>query len=199
MRQDPNLIDPRGPWILTHTGVQFVLTNPTPEMVRFDDIAHALSRINRFTGHGRRFYSVAEHSVAVMRRVAELGGDRDEQRAALLHDAAEAYVGDASSPLKAAMRRVQAGRVYPAIESDYDILEARAHRVVSHRFGLRWVVPTIVKRADLELVAIEGEHLLGPLPAGWGPPNVLVSDYRPRCWPSEYAEMEFRDAWDQLG
>lgn len=191
MRTDPNLIDPRGPWILTHTGVQFVLTNPTPDMVRFDDIAHALARLPRFTGHGRAFYSVAEHSVAVARRVEELHGDA---RAALMHDAAEAYVGDASSPLKAAMRRVAVG----SSRSDYDVIEWLVSRAVAYAFDLPLVLPPTVKQADLELVAIEGEHLLGPLPDGWGPGRVLGEEYAPRCLPPHEAEAEFRKWWEAL-
>ena len=55
-------------WIQTFTGRQFYPLSPSPEQVVSDDFIHALSHICRFTGHCKKFYSVAEHS----RRVADL-------------------------------------------------------------------------------------------------------------------------------
>lgn len=54
-----------------------------------EDIAHHLALINRYNGATRVPYSVAEHCVRLSG--AELPGD---PLAMLLHDAAEAYVGD---------------------------------------------------------------------------------------------------------
>lgn len=60
------------------------------------DIAHHLSHINRFTGGTPVPYNVADHSV----RVSEYFCDPEMKLAGLLHDAAEAYINDLSSPLK---------------------------------------------------------------------------------------------------
>ena len=93
--------------IVTASGTEFDLLNPQPEYVHLSDIAHALARIPRYTGHARAglHCSVAEHSVRVCRLAmrAYPGPDKhDYHWAALLHDAHEAYVGDVSSPLKRA-------------------------------------------------------------------------------------------------
>lgn len=71
---------------------------------RIEDIAHSLSMQCRYNGHTREFYSVAEHSVHVARWVmAQYGTPQIKRRAgrtALLHDAAEAYLGDVARPIK---------------------------------------------------------------------------------------------------
>ena len=60
-----------------------------------EDIAHGLAFQCRFNGQTGTFYSVAQHSLMVMSLVPE-----ELQFAALLHDAAEAYLGDMVKPLK---------------------------------------------------------------------------------------------------
>jgi hypothetical protein len=81
----------------TATGqvVGFVGEEFTVDCVRLEDIAIHLSNINRFGGAGRRFYSVLEHSLLVAELVPP-----PLRRMALLHDAAEAYLGDVVTPLK---------------------------------------------------------------------------------------------------
>jgi hypothetical protein len=47
--------------IITFTGGSFYPLEPRAEDINPIDIAHALSNQCRYTGHVRRFYSVAEH------------------------------------------------------------------------------------------------------------------------------------------
>lgn len=82
-------------WIQTYTGKQFDLVNPDPTLVDIEDIAHALAMTCRFGGHTEKFYSVAEHSLVVSANV-----DPEHAFLALLHDAAEAYIGDLVRPFK---------------------------------------------------------------------------------------------------
>jgi len=49
----------------TYTGKMIDLAHFREEDVRLPDISHSLAIINRFTGHSRCPYSVAQHSVMV--------------------------------------------------------------------------------------------------------------------------------------
>jgi len=139
----------RGEWMQTFSGVKFHFGDPRPEDVRIEDIAHALSMICRFGGHVRSRYSVAEHSVRVAECVAELGGTPDEVFWGLMHDAAEAYVGDVVWPLKRA----------PELAS-YAILERRVELAVCKAFRMSYDMPAIVKHADLVMLATEKRDLM---------------------------------------
>jgi 5'-deoxynucleotidase YfbR-like HD superfamily hydrolase len=136
-------------WIQTFTGKKFDLLDPQPEMVCIEDIAHALSLLCRFTGHTRKFYSVAQHSVMVSKIVPP-----EHMFAGLMHDAAEAYVGDMSSPLKAML-------------SDYKRIERNLRRVINTKFGLPIIQPECVTDADLCALMSERDDLLGEPPAPW--------------------------------
>lgn len=100
-------------WIETRTGKRFSLNKPDPAAVDVREVAIALGNLCRFTGHTKRFYSVAQHSVICslavewmllnIGRGVAFGTLRTLKLAALLHDAHEAYVGDCSAPMKAAI------------------------------------------------------------------------------------------------
>lgn len=129
-------------WILTRGGVRFDLLNPTPDMIRPEDIAYALARICRFNGHTRCHYSVAEHSIRVAALVPA-----EHQLAALLHDAPEAYIGDVSSPLKALL-------------PEYRDIEHRIWSAICKRFDISTELPQCVKQADLIMLATERRDLM---------------------------------------
>ena len=67
--------------------------------VEIEDIAHALSNTCRYGGHSC-FYTVAEHCVLMARYALKAGHSNRIALLALLHDAAEAYLGDIPRPLK---------------------------------------------------------------------------------------------------
>lgn len=94
------MTEPRtGDWMITFTGRKYWPLDPRADEVCIDDIATALAHQGRYNGHGRHFYSVAQHS-AELARWFMAKGDHPLARWALLHDAAEAYVGDVIRPLK---------------------------------------------------------------------------------------------------
>lgn len=82
-------------WIQTYKGNVFDIVNPTDDMIDIEDVAHSLSLQCRYNGHCKKFFSVAEHSWIMSKIVS-----KDAAVYALLHDAAEAYIGDVPRPIK---------------------------------------------------------------------------------------------------
>jgi hypothetical protein len=92
-------------WMTTITGRDHFLAGCESYLNEVDvyEIAHALAQVNRFNGHATRPYSVAEHSLLVADLAAHDGHGPLMQLLCLLHDAHEAYTGDATSPQKNAI------------------------------------------------------------------------------------------------
>lgn len=150
-------------WVQTVSGIPFDLLDPKPDMVRVEDIAHALSRIARFNGHTHSEpYSVAHHSMLVADLLASWGAPPAIVREGLLHDAAEAYYGDIVSPLKRAMVAGICREV-----SDFEIVAERVDLVVRKTLGLPLLQSQLVKRADLVALAIERRDLFGSCERDW--------------------------------
>lgn len=158
-------------WMLTRFGRRFDLAAPKPSMVHIDDVAWHLSMINRFTGAAIRPYSVAEHCLLVAeileRSVA--GIDAMCLRAALLHDAPEAYTNDLSSPMKRRIGHAWTAAESPivhAVEQHFGIVAAaRDHALAIHYADL---VALATERRDL-LIDHEEEWpmLRGVEPVDW--------------------------------
>lgn len=113
-------------WMLTAQGHEHhvVGTQAAANTFELEDVAHALALQNRFNGHTKRPYSVAEHSLLVADIAAADGATVLQQLAALMHDAHEAYTGDVVSPVKWAL-----GQPWQDFESGH------AH-LLRKRFGL---------------------------------------------------------------
>lgn len=150
-------------WVQTVSGIPFDLLDPKPDMVRVDDIAHALSRIVRFNGHtSGEPYSVAHHSMLVADLLASWGAPPAIVREGLLHDAAEAYYGDIVSPLKRAMVAGISRDI-----SDFETVADRIDEVVRKTLGLPPMQSQLVTRADLVALAIERRDLFGSCERDW--------------------------------
>lgn len=89
-----------GGWIQTFSDVKFYPLDVRPGDIVLADIVHALSHQCRYGGHSAVFYSVAEHSVLLANWVYGETQDPRLAMAALMHDAAEAYLVDIPSPIK---------------------------------------------------------------------------------------------------
>jgi 5'-deoxynucleotidase YfbR-like HD superfamily hydrolase len=131
------------PYVSTYLGNRFFLTRPHIDDVAIEDIAHGLAYQCRFNGQTSAFYSVAQHSLMVMGLVPE-----SEYLPALLHDAAEAYLGDMVKPLK---------NLFPEFSS----IEARVMEIIGHRFGVDLTrLHPAIKEADLVALATEKRDLM---------------------------------------
>jgi 5'-deoxynucleotidase YfbR-like HD superfamily hydrolase len=133
-----------GPFIQTLSGRRVNPLDAAPEDIDPSDIARALAHICRFGGHSKAFYSVAQHSAIVCDLLEERGATPDELMAALLHDAAEAYLGDLPHPLK---HRSELGAAFR-------VAEKRLEAVINERFALPDVSARI-KPLDRALLATE--------------------------------------------
>lgn len=147
-------------WIQTRSGLAFDLLSPKEDQVCLADIAWAIGRIARYTGHGLRHCSVAEHSVRCS-DIAERRHGPEAAWAALMHDAHEAYVGDVARPLKEAMRRRMLGDLDP-----FSRIEQACSEVVARKYGVtkNQEVP-VIDVADLSVEAVI--NLRFPPPRQW--------------------------------
>ncbi len=153
------------PWLLTASGIKFPLIDPKPEHVLLHDIAYALGNLCRFTGHTKRLYTVAEHCVLVALILREQGHDSDTQLLGLLHDSAEAYVGDLSHPLKKAMQSVEPGIYSFDGTSAFRKVERGVVNAILTRFMLHTPEGDefggVVKQADYIAGITEARDLVG--------------------------------------
>ena len=179
------------PWIQTRSGKRFDLLDPKPEQIDLEDIAHSLSMLCRFNGHTREFYSVAQHSVLVADWMEGHYG-RELAKYGLLHDAAEAYIGDMGSPLKS-----------QDCMTSFRFIEYKIMDVIWTKFGIEY--PSIdverkIKKADLVMLATECRDLMqGERGGDWHlveTPKIGVID--PWSYP-HYAKVMFLNRAKELG
>lgn len=151
-------------WMLTAEGRVVDHLDPinTAAGLSVGAIAHSLSLINRFTGHTRRPYSVAEHSLLVCdileRELLTPPASPWALLAGLMHDAHECITGDAASPVKAVL-----GETWRGFELGWE-------RTFARMFGLREAATTyaaVIKRADLMALATERRDLMPPGGPDW--------------------------------
>ena len=156
------------------------LANPDPSTIDIETVASALSKLCRFGCHCPRFYSVAEHSVHAMKLARDDGFRGDALRAVLLHDAAEAYIGDVVKPLKVML-------------PDYRAVEERMELAVEVRFGIdyaRW--GTAVKRFDLMMLKAEKCEMWPEDTEQWeGFADIPRRHVSFRFWEPRMAELQF--------
>ena len=185
------------PDILLQSGNYFDFIVPHTSEIYIADMAHALSHICRFGGHTNTFYSVAQHSVLVSRELAACAAvwKKDDLSVdtthwgmvGLLHDAAEAYIGDIPRPLK---------NLLP----DYKVIEQRVEQAIFPIFGIPYPLPIPVKQVDPVMLATEQRDLMPPHDDEWE----LIKWIEPlpqRILPmtSEQAYREFMQRYEELG
>jgi hypothetical protein len=155
-----------GRLIRTQSGIYVDVFDPKPEMFVVEDIAHALSMQCRFSGHLRRFFSVAQHSVMVSFRVGD-----GKRLAALLHDASEAYLVDLPKPIKEEL-------------AEYKVVEDRVMAALAEKFGFPYPLDPEIKDIDKLMLEWEWHQLmLGQ------PPTLAMSEINP--WTPEKAKDVF--------
>lgn len=140
-------------WIQTATGKKFDILNPTLDMVCIEDIAHSTSQMNRFTGHCKFPYPVAQHEYLGSFIIPEdCQCDSPEEHAFrfLMHDASEGYISDISRPLKH----------FTAAGEEYRKVEKPIQGLLYRKYGLSEEEPPCVKRIDTMMLYAEKDQLM---------------------------------------
>ncbi len=168
-------------WIQTFSGKRFPLFNPSPSDIDINDIAHALANNCRFAGHTKHHYSVAQHSWLASYLVPH-----EEALAALLHDAAEAYLFDATRPLKQFL-------------VNFKQIERVVQNAINQRFGILTEKTLPISDADMEMLATERRDLMPPSDDCW----VCLTGYSPVAkpidkWEPEEAKQRFLARFHEL-
>lgn len=168
------------PWIQTLSGRAFDFVDMTANVWDEKEVATVLSRLPRFNGHSRWFYSVAQHSVLVARQCY----GRRLKLPALLHDAPEAIIGDVSAPLKAYLEIGSRG--LKELEADIWNWVADVHEFAPESIEE-------IKHEDWRALATEARDLMALKPRPWCP---LPPPWEERIepWCPEYA----RDEWLEM-
>ena len=173
--------------ILTYSGIVMNPLHPQKEDLKIRDIAHALSMIARANGHFHSLHSVASHSMECADEAASRGLDTDMVLFCLLHDGAEAYLGDFVSPVKHQMR-------------EYNDAEDRMLQIIYEVFVGK--TPTkeqwkIIKEIDHTLLYYEFQTLMGRSLHNQ-PVSPLKSkpDFSEKYWKD--VEKDFLEMYDRL-
>lgn len=149
--------------IQTHSGRLINLRDMRSSDVHIQDIVHGLSCIKRFNGRG---INVLQHTLAMFDyvRTTYRGKDREELLGAVLvHDLAEAYIGDIIQPVKVAVPSI--ARLEKAVQ--YTILRMLCWCDEDSRYEIgqhlrpEAEIASHVKHIDLIALAAEYKMLFG--------------------------------------
>ncbi|WP_436798387.1 hypothetical protein [Mesorhizobium ventifaucium] len=170
----------RGPTITLASGRIFDFLDPHGSDFTIDDVAHGMAHICRYAGQCRDFYSVAEHSLLV----CDVAVDCPYE--ALLHDAAEAFIGDVTRPLK---------QLLP----EYKAIETNVEDAIAKRFGLNRSCRDAVKTADLSVLAAEQAQVMAPGTDSWArEAGVVPAEVKIRYLSPAVARREFLERFEIL-
>lgn len=170
-------------YITTYTGKHLDPVNPDPELIKIEDIAHALSMICRGNGHVKSFWSVGEHCICCAREAAGRGLSERIVLACLLHDASECYMSDVPRPFKKRL---------PAYEEHEEHLLSLIYRKFLGT-DLSEEEQKVLKEIDNTMLWYDLEELLGEKQPG-NPPEVHIRiDYSVR--PFEEVEAEYLELY----
>jgi len=174
-----------GGWMQIANGHIFHPLDPRTDEVFIADIAQSLSRQIRYNGNSDKSVSVAQHSCQCAWLVEQTGGSAEVQLAMLMHDAAEAYIGDMIRPLKAH---------FP----EFTLIEDRIMAVIQARYDLPLITPKAQKYYDNLALAWEKRDMYKSS-REW--PHMLdVPSWVPEMysWSMSYSNTRFLQMFEYL-
>lgn len=164
-----------------YSGKMIFYDNLSVSDINIEDIAHSLALQCRFNGHCKQFYSVAEHCVLMALSAGKY------QLEILLHDAAEAYIGDIISPVK---QYIDCTKL--------KVLEHNLNQVIRTKFNLEnnSDVQNLIRYYDLRMLRTEQ---LQAMASGeqWGIENVEPLNVEILFYSPESAEKLFLDMYEK--
>lgn len=169
-------------WIQTYSGKAFYPLEPDIESIDIIDIAHSLSMQCRYTGHCKKFYSVAEHCVLLSYAVPRW---LNEKKWALMHDATEAYLTDVPRPIKPFL-------------FGYKEAEDELMKVIAKKFDLSLSMPKIVKEYDYLITHNERAALMNPSDVQWNLVGEPIEGVTIKCWNPKEAGQMFLQRFEEL-
>ena len=89
--------------IKTYTGIMFDPLEPNTDLIRIEDIAHALAMLCRAN---EPFYSVVQHCIHWAVEAAARGCSVRVQLGCLLHEGSKSYLSDMTRPVKKLCRSI---------------------------------------------------------------------------------------------
>jgi len=128
--------------INTLSGKVINLLDPKPEEINIEDIARGLAYNCHFGGHTPKFFSIAQHCLMVVQMMKEDNCSTELMMAGLLHDAAEAYLGDVVKPLKVELDR-------------YQEIENKMLSVIFEKYNINYSNMPLIKIYDIEVQKME--------------------------------------------
>lgn len=197
----------------TSSGLLFPLLTPSPDDVRWRDVAAHLAKVCRFNGGVELYYSVAQHSVlAAGQATNPRAWDAEDARifataieaftvqtvfrAVLLHDGEEYVGGDQTRPQQAAFE-VEC----PGFTAARKRILGRISSAIYAKAAMPWPLPPplaeAVKRADNRMGATEQRDLTGYSRNSFGCPPIARLVIKPLL-PGP-AEAQFLDALERAG
>ena len=182
--------------ILTFTGKKINPLNLQSGDICIEDIAHALSMKCRWGGFCDPFYSVAQHSILVCEETERKDYGQAIAKAALLHDAVEAYLPDIPAPVKSSfyVRSKYLGN--EKLYVSYKTRELEISNRIMDRYNIEIVNWTAIKDIDVAIRNDEAAALMNGT-EGWDLSNKLgvTIDY----WEPYDAEDFFLKKAEELG
>lgn len=164
-----------GDFMQTYTGLRFYPGNPQPDQICIEDIAHGLSMTVRYGGHCKFFYTVAEHCCHLHDAAPE-----EFQMWALMHDAAEAYLGDIPRPLKLML-------------PDFKVIEAKVEQVIEDKYDMQFSPneKAYVKNLDSRILIDERDQVMLHTEDKWFTDGMEPLGVIIRGWAPQEAKIEF--------
>lgn len=168
-------------FIQIYSGAAFRYDTESMDAISIYDIANSLSQQNRFAGHTKFTYSVAQHCV-LLATALEKTGYKKFSYIGLMHDAHESVIPDIPKPLKNRLG-VEFGIDF------YEQFELKIQKMFEKKFNYH--VNATVYNYDLRMIVNEKNRLMKKSKLDWQINGVSALPIKIRKWTAKQAKFRF--------